>query len=118
MTEALLLHADSESDSNLLYATRFVVPDPVVWFRKGTKSFLVVNALELGRARAQATVDHVIDQGAERRKFERKRGRAPKPHEVTAAILRAKGIRRLRVPANLPADTADSLRKLGFKVNV
>jgi Xaa-Pro aminopeptidase len=118
MTEALLLHADSEADSNLLYATRFVVPDPVVWFKKGTKSFLIVNALELGRARAQATVDHVIDQGAERRRFEKKHGRAPKPFEVTAAILKDKGIRRLRVPANLPVDTADSLRKLGFKVNV
>ena len=32
MNEAQLLHADSESDSNLLYATGFVVPDPVVWF--------------------------------------------------------------------------------------
>lgn len=118
MNEALLLHADSESDSNLLYATRFVVPDPVVWFKKGAKSYLVVNALELGRARSQAAVDHVIDQSAERRKFEKKHGRAPKAFEVTAAILRGKGVRRLRVPSNLPVDTADSLRALGFKVKV
>jgi Xaa-Pro aminopeptidase len=118
MTEALLLHADSETDSNLLYATRFVVPDPVVWFRKGRTSHLVVNALELGRARAQATVDRVVDQGAERRKFEKRHGRAAKPYEVTAAILKARGIRRVRVPSNLPVETADALRRFGFKVKV
>jgi Xaa-Pro aminopeptidase len=118
MTEALLLHADSESDSNLLYATRFVVPDPVVWFRTPRASYLVVNPLELGRARTQATVDHVIDQSAERRKFERRHRRAPKPFEVTAAILRGKGVRRVKVPANFPVQTADALRKLGIRVKV
>lgn len=118
MNEALLLHADSESDANLLYATRFVVPDPVVWFRKGSKSYLVVNALELGRARAQATVDHVIDQGAERAKLVKKGAKSPKPLEVIAAILKSKGVRRLRVPSNLPVHTADTLRSLGFRVTV
>ena len=118
MNEALLLHADSETDSNLLYATRMVVPDPVVWFKKGKKSWLVVGALELGRARATATVDHVIDQGAERAKLVKKRVKSPKPLEVIAAILKGRGIRALRVPMNLPVHTADTLRKLGFRVRV
>lgn len=118
MSEAHLLHADSETDSNLLYATRFVVPDPVVWFRKGKKSYLVVNPLELGRARNQATVDHVIDQSAERRRLEKRTGERAKPLDVIAAILRAKGVKKLRVPMNLPVHTADGLRDRGFKVTV
>jgi len=118
MTEALLLHADSETDSNLLYATGFVVPDPVFWFRVRRKSVLVVNALELGRARAQARVDDVIDGGAERAKLAKKSKKPPTPFDVIAAILRGKGARSVRVPANFPVHTADSLRKLGFKVNV
>src|SRR5436190_13717151 len=118
MTEALLLHADSESDSNLLYATGFVVPDPVLWFRKGARSYLVVNALELGRARAQARVDEVIDYGAERKRLERKSGSTPKPFDIYASILRKKGVRSLRVPPNLAVNTADSMRKLGFGVTV
>ena len=61
MPETLLLHADSD-DADFRYAAAFVVPDPVFWFRKGPKSHLVVNALELGRARRQARVDVVIDQ--------------------------------------------------------
>jgi Xaa-Pro aminopeptidase len=117
MAEALLLHADS-SDSDLLYATGFVVPDPVVWFRKGRKSYLVVNPLELGRARAQARVDFVVDQAAERRKLEKKTGSTAKPLDVVAAILRGKAIEAVRVPANFPVHTADVLRSKGFGIMV
>src|SRR5215831_4220449 len=100
MTEALLLHADSESDSNLLYATGFVVPDPVFWFKVRGTSYLVVNALELGRARAQARVDRVIDQGAARAKLAKTSKKPPTPSDVIASILRGKGVRSLRVPGN------------------
>lgn len=118
MTDALLLHADSESDSNLLYATGFVVPDPVVWFRKGRTSHLVVGALELGRARRTARVDRVIDLGAARKKLMRRGRKPPGQFDVIASILSDHGVRRLRVPGNLPVQTADALRKRGFKVDV
>jgi Xaa-Pro aminopeptidase len=118
MNEALLLHGDSETDSNLLWATGFVVPDPVVWFRHRGKSWLVVGALELGRARAQARVDHVIAQGAERKRLMKATGKAPRPLEVIAAILKRRKIRRVRVPSTLPVHTADTLRKLGIRVVV
>ncbi len=118
MTEALLLHADSESDSNLLYATDFVVPDPVFWFKVRGRSHLVVNALELGRARAQARVDRVIDQGAARAKLARSSKKPPTPVAVIASILRGAGATSLRVPTNFPVATADALRKLRFRVAV
>jgi Xaa-Pro aminopeptidase len=118
MTEALLLHADSETDSNLLYATGFVVPDPVFWFKTRRASYIVVNALELGRARAQARVDHVIDQSAERAKLAKSSKKPPTPIQVLAAILRGKGVDSVRVPWNFPAATADALRKLGVKTTV
>lgn len=118
MDETLLLHGDSETDSNLLWATGFVVPDPVVWFRRRGKSALVVGALELGRARAQARVDQVIDQGAERARLEKATGKKAKPLDVLAALLKRRGIRRVRVPANFPVLTADALRKSGIRVAV
>jgi Xaa-Pro aminopeptidase len=118
MSEALLLHADSETDSNLLYATRFVVPDPVFWFRIGRRSHLMVNPLELGRARSSARVDTVIDQMAERKRLVTPKNPAPKPLEVLAAVLKRKGVRTLRVPANLPVATADFLRERRFRVKV
>lgn len=113
---ALLLHADSESDTDLRYATRFVVPDPVFWFRKGRVSHLVVNALELGRARRQATVDRVIDSGAVRRSLQRRTGTPPRPLDVLVAILRRHRIGSVQVPERFPLATADHLRKHGIRV--
>src|SRR5690242_9876190 len=118
MTEASLLHADSESDANLLYATGFVVPDPVFWFRTPRASYLIVNPLELGRARAQARVDHVVDHAAWKKKLAKRAKAPPKPVEVAAAVLRSKGVDALRVPGNFPVATADALRKLRFKLTV
>src|SRR5207244_3534328 len=94
----------------LLYATGFVVPDPVVWFRAGGKSHLLVNPLELGRARRQARVDVVLDQAHERRRFEKKRGRAPKPFELVASLLRSRRVRTIRVPSPWPCSTTAASR--------
>jgi Xaa-Pro aminopeptidase len=118
MTEALLLHADSESDANLFYATGFVVPDPVFWFKLRGRTHLVVNPLELGRARAKARVDEVVDQGAVKEKLVKKGLAKPTPHDVIASILRARRVDAVRVPSNFPALTAERLRRQRFKVTV
>ncbi len=114
--ETLCIHADSESDSDLLYATGMVVPDPVLWFRRGRRSWLVVTPLELGRARAHARVDHVIDYMAERRKLERRGVESPKPPQVYAAILQARGVDAVRVPAKFPFGTAEVFRRARIRV--
>src|SRR5258706_15087848 len=106
MTEALLLHADSETDSNLLYATGFVVPDPLFWFKTRGRSYLVVNALELGRARAQARVDTGIDRGVEREKLVRAGNSPPTQFEILGSTLRAKGVDAPRVPETFPLHPA------------
>lgn len=115
---ALLLHADSESDPDLRYATSFVVPDPVFWFRARGRSHLVVNALELGRAREQARVDEVIDVGPFRERLTKRLGRPPRPAETCAAVLRSRRVRAVTVPERFPAATADGLRALGVTVTV
>ena len=59
-TDARLIVAASDSDPNLLYATRFFAPDPFIFFQHRGKKHLVMNDLELDRARRQATVDEVL----------------------------------------------------------
>src|SRR5512134_1687853 len=98
MRENLLLHADSESDPDLRWATGFVVPDPVFWFRTRGRSHLVVNALELGRARRQARVDRVVDSGAVRRRLVRRGVESPSTLDVLVAILRERRVRSVTVP--------------------
>ena len=55
-----LIVAASDSDPNLLYATRFFAPDPFIFFLHRGKKHLVMNDLELERARRQAKVDVVL----------------------------------------------------------
>lgn len=117
-TENLLLHADSESDPDVRYATGMVVPDPVFWFRKGARSYLMVNALELGRARRQARVDEVIDQSALRDRVAKRLGRGPRPLELLVIQLRKLRIASVTVPERFPTGTADFLRKAGIRVAV
>lgn len=57
--ETVVFLAATEDDADLYYATRFLVPDPLAYVELGGKSWLLVKDLELGRARREATVDHV-----------------------------------------------------------
>src|SRR6266446_6788027 len=52
--ENLLMVADSEHDANMLYAVRMFVPDPFVYLRLDGKCHVVMNDLEIDRARKQA----------------------------------------------------------------
>lgn len=111
------LHA-AESDADFLYATGFVAPDPLLWFRKGRRTYLMVPALELGRARATARVDHVLDAAALERRLERRLGRRPSPLEVIAGALVGKGIEAVDVPERFPLATAEAFRAAGIDVAV
>lgn len=51
LTAPILLVGTPIVLADLAYATRFLAPDPVVFLRKGRHSFLVVNRMELARAR-------------------------------------------------------------------
>ena len=118
MSETLCLHASSETDADFLYATGFHVPDPVFWFRKGWRSYLVVSPLELGRAREQARVHHVINFARERERVAREGGRAPAYADVIAAILKGRNVGRVTVNERFPLLTADTLRRRGIRVKV
>jgi Xaa-Pro aminopeptidase len=117
MKPTLCLHASSE-DANFLYATGMHVPDPAFWFQRGHRSYLVASALELGRAQKEAAVTHVLDEAQWTRKVKRRLGRAPRRTEVYAAILVAKKVHEVVVPADFPVGTADELRAAGIDVGV
>lgn len=114
----LCIHAASESDADLLHATGFVAPDPFFWFRKGRRSWLVVSPLEIGRAKATARVDGVIDYWEERNKLLRRTGGIPRYAEVMASILTARKVASVTVPERFPVGTADTLRDSGIAVEV
>ncbi|MBI3878473.1 MAG: aminopeptidase P family protein [Verrucomicrobia bacterium] len=117
--ETLLMVADTERDANMLYAVGVFVPDPFIYLRAdGRKPCLVLNDLEVDRARQEAPQARVLswDRFADRlRRDGVKRVGFP---QVVRALLREQGVKRVVVPANFPHGLARQLRDLRVKVRV
>lgn len=98
---------------DLLYATGFDAPDPVAAVRRPDgRTTLVVNRMELGRARRQArgcAVESPDTLGL------------PADRSVAAtlaALLRREGVRAVEAPPSFPLGAAEALRKEGVAVRV
>jgi Xaa-Pro aminopeptidase len=109
--ENAVLYASPEKDANVLYATKFFAPDPILYLERGGKSMLVLNDLELGRGKKEAAVDEVVSLSDVSRKIGKSH-----PADVVKSLL--KGRKKVRVPANFPVDMADALRGRGIDVVV
>lgn len=114
--KALAIYASSETDGNMLYAVRAVVPDPFLFFTWKGRRYVVVSDLEVSRLRKESNVHEVFSF----RQFdppdkERAYGKAP-----LAVVLRRVfdrwGIRQIEVPWSFPFGLADELRRRGMEV--
>jgi Xaa-Pro aminopeptidase len=112
---ARLMVADSEHDADMLYAVGMFVPDPFIYFEAGGRSYVVMNDLELDRARRVARVDRVLPYRRYVRQLERAGRPAPRLADVLNQVLREHRIRRVEVPAQFPVGLA---RKLEVKWQV
>jgi Xaa-Pro aminopeptidase len=115
-SETLLIVADSEREANMLYATGLFVPDPFIYLNFGGRPLLVMNDLEIDRARAQAPHCRVASLSACQQKLRRDGVKSPGYARVIRQILREKKIRRAVVPDNFPLGLAKELKKLGVKL--
>jgi Xaa-Pro aminopeptidase len=108
---ARLHYAASDHDADQLYATRFFVPDPFLWWDWRGRSHAVFNALEIDRARREAQVDriHAMDDFLVA-------GTPRDPASLILAAAKKAGFRRIEVPAQFPLGLADVLRKRGLPV--
>ena len=117
-TQAILLYAASEGDSNMLYAAGFFVPDPFIFFQHKKLSYVVMSDLEIDRAKKQAKADRVLSLSLYQRKL-RKLGKSPAGTiDILDLLFRERAIRSLIVPANFSALLADQLRAKGFSVQI
>lgn len=114
----ILMIADSENDSNMYYATGFYAPDPFIYIQKGEEKLMVMNDLELDRARTQSRGDRVLSFSKYERLVKRNGIKSPEFMDVVITVLKEIGAKRLLVPVNFKVGYADYLRKKGFKLNV
>ena len=114
--EATLIIAASERDSNLYYATRFLAPDPFILTEIRGRKILLMNDLELDRARDQASVDEVIPTSKIVGKLRKQGVKSITTAEMVHFLLRERGVNQLLVPADFPIEYADALRAKGYHI--
>jgi Xaa-Pro aminopeptidase len=114
--DAQLVYSASESDANMLWATRFFAPDPFIFIRKRGRTYLVMNDLEIDRAKSQASVDKVLSHSEYTRRCQEHGVHFPSPAQILTEIFKDLKITGVEVPSSFPLGIADQLRSLGVKV--
>src|SRR5919109_5072772 len=97
-----LIVAASETDADMLYATKFWAPDPFIFLQKNGKRTLVLSDLEIDRARKQARADEFVMFSELERQVQGKSKKAPPYEKVLAHFLKKRGVKSAVVPANFP----------------
>jgi Xaa-Pro aminopeptidase len=105
----LLIVAASETDPDMLYATKFFAPDPFIFLQKNGKRTLVLSDLEIDRGRKQAKADEFVMFSQLERETQGKSKKAPPYEKVLAHFLRKRGIRSAVVPSNFALGYAQEL---------
>jgi len=106
----LVLAGDPLSHPDLLYATGFMAPDPIVYMQRGRRKVMVVSTLEWGRANQAAagrgitvlSPPHLGLEGAQRRDISA---------WIAAALAARYNTRRLAVPDAFPHGLVCRLKK-------
>lgn len=110
--------ADSEKDSNMFYATGFLAPDPFIYLQNADKKIMVINDLEIDRAKFQSKTEVVLSLSKYEKIAARQNKKPVELVDTVIAILNEIKIKKLIVPGNFSIKYADTLRKNGFKLKV
>ncbi len=92
-TETRLIVAASDHDPDMLYATRFFVPDPFIFLEQNGKRTIVLSDLEIDRARKQARADEFVSLSQIEREVQGTQKKAPPFEKVMSHFLRKRGVR-------------------------
>ncbi|HEV3234174.1 MAG TPA: Xaa-Pro peptidase family protein [Candidatus Dormibacteraeota bacterium] len=109
MTEAILLFGDSRNPT-LSWRTGFIAPDPVVYIEVDGKGTLLVSAMELGRARKEASAGAIrsYDEFSFSARY-REGGERHAYAGMVLALLAEAGVDRVRVQPDFPVALARAI---------
>src|SRR5947207_7341205 len=113
---ARLIVATSDTDADMLYATKFWAPDPFIFLQRNGKRTLVLSDLEIDRGRKQAEADEFVMFSQFERDLQGKSKKAPPYEKVLAHFLKKRGVRSAIVPANFPLRYAEELAANNIRV--
>src|SRR5213595_2417962 len=113
---ARLIVATSDTDADMLYATKFWAPDPFIFLERNGKRTLVLSNLEIDRGRKQANADEFVMFSDVETEVQGKSKKAPAYEKVLACFLKKRGVRSAIVPANFPLGYAEELAASKIRV--
>ncbi|MGI8957512.1 MAG: M24 family metallopeptidase [Chthoniobacterales bacterium] len=111
-----LIVAASETDADMLYATRFFAPDPFIFLEQNGKRTLVLSDLEIDRGRKQAEADEFVPYSAFEKEVQGNSSKAPAYEKVLAHFLARRKVRSAVVPANFPLGYARELESKNIRL--
>jgi Xaa-Pro aminopeptidase len=111
-----LIYAASESSADMLYATRFSVPDPFLYLEQNGKKSILLSDLEIDRGRREADVDEVISLSLIQRPLEKQLKSKPTIEQTIERFLRQRRVKRAAVPNDFPLGLAHALAASGIKL--
>lgn len=111
-----LIVAASDTDADMLYATRMFVPDPFIFLEQNGKRTVVLSDLEIDRARKQAQADEILPYAEFEREVQGKDKKAPPYEKVLVHFLQKRGVRSALVPASFPLGYAKELERKNIRL--
>jgi Xaa-Pro aminopeptidase len=111
---ARLIVAPSDTDADMLYATRIFIGDPFIFLQQKGKRTLVLSDLEIDRAKKNARADEFVMFNQLEREVQGKAKKAPPYEKVLAHFLTKRGVKRALVPANFPLGFANEIKRNGI----
>lgn len=111
-----LMVAASESDADMLYATRFWAPDPFIFLQQNGKRTLVLSDLEIDRARRSAKADEFVQFSDIEREVQGRSKKSPPYEKVLVRFLRDRRVKSATVPASFPLGYARELASAKIKL--
>jgi Xaa-Pro aminopeptidase len=115
-SENLLMLADSERDADMLYAVGMFTPDPFAYLNIQGRPHVVINDLEIGRARRCISACRILALSHILNRLRRNGVSNPDWCDVIGFVLRQRGIRKVVVPDHFPFALARKLRNRSFKL--
>ena len=111
---ARLIVAPSDTDADMLYATRIFIGDPFIFLQQKGKRTLVLSDLEIDRAKKNAKADEFVMFNQLEREVQGQAKKAPPYEKVLAHFLTKRGVKRALVPANFPLGFANEIKRSGI----
>ncbi|MGI8431320.1 MAG: M24 family metallopeptidase [Chthoniobacterales bacterium] len=108
-TKTRLMVANSETDADMLYATKFFAPDPFVFLERSGQRTLLLSDLEIDRARRTAQADEFLPYSQFEKEVQGSKRQAPSYDEVVTHFLKQQKVKSALVPEKFPLALARKL---------